>query len=150
MEEYAKRAITVNKMPAFSGGEWLIEGLEKQALGSDSGAKRGRLWCKLWSAQVPPKVERNNMVRRGKYYNTANMFERSTALLKEYKQCHLRNGSKKKRAKTKWSCPTCGRLKVNIDRSFAQEIGDGGVCVVIRDYVGECVANFARPFQYAL
>ena len=34
----------------------LIEGLEKQASGSDSGAKRGRLWCKLWSAQVLNKV----------------------------------------------------------------------------------------------
>ncbi|KAL6138409.1 hypothetical protein ACLB2K_063692 [Fragaria x ananassa] len=179
MEEYAKRAATVNKRPVFSGGEWLIEGLEKQASGSDSGAKRGILWCKLWSAQVPPKVhmhswrlakgilptraaltkkkvqlldvecvfcsnsvkdslhmlsaetleaflmallvswvERNNMVWRGKYYNTANMFEWSTTLVKEYKQCQLRNGSKKKRAKTKWSCPPRGRLKVNIDGSF--------------------------------
>ncbi|XP_004292412.1 PREDICTED: putative ribonuclease H protein At1g65750-like [Fragaria vesca subsp. vesca] len=227
----------------------LVEGLEKQALGSDSGVKRGRLWCKLWSAQVPPKVrmhgwrlaqgtlptraalikkkaqlpdvscvfclnsvedslhlfkncnalrafwkqymlqiqpythpsvsievwfwdmidmlsgetlgaflmtlwviwvERNNMVWRGKYYNAANMFEWSITLLREYKECHQHSGSKKKRAISKWSCPPRGRLKVNIDGSFEQELGSGGVGVVVRNYEGECVATFARPFQYAL
>ncbi|KAL6180423.1 hypothetical protein ACLB2K_047086 [Fragaria x ananassa] len=78
------------------------------------------------------------------------MFGWSTALLNEYKECHQHSVSKKKRAISKWSCPPRGRLKVNIDWSFGQELGSGGVGVVVRNYEGECVATFARPFQYAL
>ncbi|KAL6194913.1 hypothetical protein ACLB2K_035988 [Fragaria x ananassa] len=91
----------------------LVEGLEKQASGSDSGVKRGRLWCKLWSAQVPPKVSMHGW--------------------------RLAQGT----------LPTRAAL-IKKKAQLPDELGSGGVGVVVRNYEGECVATFARPFQYAL
>ncbi|KAL6227535.1 hypothetical protein ACLB2K_001492 [Fragaria x ananassa] len=95
-------------------------------------------------------VERNNMVWRGQFYNITNMMDWSSSLLLEYKHCHQRSVGTRKKNKSKWTCPPSGRLRVNIDGSFAHEEGRGGVGVVIRDHKGACVASLARPFPNAV
>ena len=71
--------------------------------------------------------------------------------LDDYRQYHgKRPGfAKGKRRAAKWMCPPQGRLKINVDGSYMEEQGCGGIGVIIRNDSGMCMAALSRPVDYA-
>ncbi|XP_062014260.1 uncharacterized protein LOC133730740 [Rosa rugosa] len=133
--------LKVKNVPGRRVEEWVLNVIDIL-----HGGQRDLFFMVLWVIWT----ERNNAIWNGTSFNACNAAKWTVTLLDDYQKQHPAGFSKHARPKAKWQLPPTGRLKINVDGSYRPECGDGGIGVVVRDEVGNCIAAMARYYPHVL
>ncbi|KAK9936175.1 hypothetical protein M0R45_013032 [Rubus argutus] len=98
------------------------------------------LWA-IWS-------QRNNIIWNGDSFNPKFMATWTAKILEDYQAVHPLIPKNKKRTHAHWDPPPIGRLKINLDGAYRAVTASGGIGVVVRNDVGQCLATLQRSLLF--
>ena len=108
-----------------------------------SDALFGELLFVLWSIWT----ERNNQVWNQKSMQALDVSVQLCSRLHEYRYHNKGKNINGVRTMAKWSPPSAGMCKINVDGAYFQSTGCGGWGFVIRDHTGEMLGGGAGPIK---
>ncbi|XP_062028350.1 uncharacterized protein LOC133744226 [Rosa rugosa] len=89
--------------------------------------------------------ERNARVWDNKHTVVANVVMLPSVRLQEYQRHHSKNKNGGNRRVVPWKPPSAGWVKVNFDGAYHGATGTGGIGVIIRDDMGQCLGGCYAP-----